>query len=550
MTNIIILCLCIFPQVFADFAVLGAREKGKDEDWRDHCIVYNPQFDKLPGSLDTAVAHRLVNHSGDTGCHQDNYNSSDVKGGVVAVARGNCTFSEKAMLAQSYGATALIIIEQHLFLPGADDADYKNINISVATLTLDNFLSILNMGENPEVVLFAPLDFDPNSIIIFLIAVICVTAGGYWSGISKYKKLTNRKNARKSSINGSSSESESQDDNDEDNETVDVSVPVLTVFFVLICGFIVLLYFFYDQLVYVIISLFCLAGAMGTYHCLVPLWRRIIPINSRLPPNRVPFFSQQPEIRNLVLLSLCCGLAITWGILRNESYAWILQDILGMAFCINMLKVIHIPSFRICLLLLLLLFVYDIFFVFITPFITANGNSIMVDVATGGKSHSQEQLPMVFKVPRLGVSFLSVCPGSYSLLGFGDIIVPGLLAGYNHAFDLRVTGRKIYFISTVIAYSVGLVITFLVLYFTDMGQPALLYLVPCTVLTTVVIGWKRGELKQLWKGETRCEKKDEDINSSQTIPPPSDHSSVNPETMSISSSGSENQNLLSRSKPS
>ena len=32
------------------------------------------------------------------------------------------------------------------------------------------------------------------------------------------------------------------------------------------------------------------------------------------------------------------------------------------------------------------------------------------------------------------------------------------------------------------------------------GQPALLYLVPCTLITAVVIGWKRGELSQLWNG--------------------------------------------------
>lgn len=36
-----------------------------------------------------------------------------------------------------------------------------------------------------------------------------------------------------------------------------------------------------------------------------------------------------------------------------------------------------------CTLLLLVLFVYDVFFVFITPFLTKSGNSIMVEVATG-----------------------------------------------------------------------------------------------------------------------------------------------------------------------
>ena len=32
------------------------------------------------------------------------------------------------------------------------------------------------------------------------------------------------------------------------------------------------------------------------------------------------------------------------------------------------------------------------------------------------------------------------------------------------------------------------------------GQPALLYLVPCTLITGYVIGWLRGDLKRLWTG--------------------------------------------------
>ena len=38
---------------------------------------------------------------------------------------------------------------------------------------------------------------------------------------------------------------------------------------------------------------------------------------------------------------------------------------------------------------------------------------------------NKEQLPMVIKVPRLTKSVLFVCQRPYSLLGFGDILVPG-----------------------------------------------------------------------------------------------------------------------------
>ena len=38
---------------------------------------------------------------------------------------------------------------------------------------------------------------------------------------------------------------------------------------------------------------------------------------------------------------------------------------------------------KICCLLLVLLLIYDVFFVFITPLFSAGHNSVMVDVATG-----------------------------------------------------------------------------------------------------------------------------------------------------------------------
>ena len=37
-------------------------------------------------------------------------------------------------------------------------------------------------------------------------------------------------------------------------------------------------------------------------------------------------------------------------------------------------------------------------------------------------------------------------------------------------------------------------------YVMEMGQPALLYLVPCTLGTMTFMGWRRNELRGLWDG--------------------------------------------------
>lgn len=50
----------------------------------------------------------------------------------------------------------------------------------------------------------------------------------------------------------------------------------------------------------------------------------------------------------------------------------------------------------------------------------AGASICCAQVATGGSSH--EALPVLLLVPRLGDS-----AGGYSMLGYGDVVLPGLL---------------------------------------------------------------------------------------------------------------------------
>ncbi|XP_028106728.1 signal peptide peptidase-like 3 isoform X2 [Camellia sinensis] len=56
-----------------------------------------------------------------------------------------------------------------------------------------------------------------------------------------------------------------------------------------------------------------------------------------------------------------------------------------------------------------------------------------------------------------------------------------------------------YFLWSTIGYGSGVFFTYLGLYLMNgHGQPALLYLVPCTLGVSVILGLVRGELKDLW----------------------------------------------------
>ena len=50
------------------------------------------------------------------------------------------------------------------------------------------------------------------------------------------------------------------------------------------------------------------------------------------------------------------------------------------------------------------------------------------------------------------------------------------------------------------AYGLGLLVTFVALALMQKGQPALLYLVPCTLLASFVVALWRKELAMFWTG--------------------------------------------------
>ncbi|XP_070815862.1 signal peptide peptidase-like 2A isoform X1 [Chaetodon trifascialis] len=105
------------------------------------------------------------------------------------------------------------------------------------------------------------------------------------------------------------------------------------------------------------------------------------------------------------------------------------------------------------------------------------------------------------RVPRFLAWAQNLCGMQFSILVHGDIIIPGL--AYCSRFDVWInSSRKIYFVSCCIAYLLGMIMTFAVMLLSEMGQPALLYLVPFTLITSAVVAGCRGEMRQFWAGTT------------------------------------------------
>lgn len=129
---------------------------------------------------------------------------------------------------------------------------------------------------------------------------------------------------------------------------------------------------------------------------------------------------------------------------------------------------LRLPDLRLGTILLCVFFLYDIFWVFLSPYFFS-GRSVMISVAVNIRS-----LPMVLIVPHV---FLD-SPG---LLGLGDIILPGLVIAFLFRYDRQHTPLATHwsghFRTGMIGYIAGFVVTVLALVLSDgHGQPALLYL--------------------------------------------------------------------------
>ncbi|XP_067874432.1 signal peptide peptidase-like 2A isoform X2 [Heterodontus francisci] len=498
-------------QVGAEEGILRAVSNDTALGASKYCIMYNSEWMPFPKSLDNATNYQLKDLINTKLCDSTDVPPEGIKGKLVVVMRGNCTFIKKAQIAQENFAKALVVASvDSIFPPSGNRSDYEELKIPVALIRYSDVLSMKKvLGSHISAALYSPpvplLDY--SILIIFIIAVVTVTVGSYWNGMEE-------------DGSGSSSPSDSrlQTTGHKNRESSATLTPVTVVVFVIVCSvMIVLLYFFYKWLVYVVIGIFALAAVVSLYNCLAALVKRI-------PYWKCKFscVKRTIEVRLLLLAMFCVTVVALWVVFRNEDrWVWILHDCLGVAFCLNFMKTLKMPHFKSCVILLVLLLIYDVFFVFITPFFTKNHESIMVEVAAGSGSGTgekntgnylmglavepvahNEKLPVVLRVPRLVTSVATLCGMSFSLLGFGDIIVPGLLVAYCRRFDMQTNTSNIYFVLCTIAYAVGMVLTFIVLILTKMAQPALLYLVPCTLITCAVTAWSRKEMKMFWAGSS------------------------------------------------
>jgi minor histocompatibility antigen H13 len=221
------------------------------------------------------------------------------------------------------------------------------------------------------------------------------------------------------------------------------------------------------------------------------------------------------DVRATDLLAAAIGITISViNVFPDAPYS--VNNFIAICLVSELLQTLSLGSFVTAAALLAGLLCYDVFWVFGSPSVI--GDNVMVTVAT---SKSFLSSPMMLQFPVLN-------PGpsgrGFTILGLGDITVPGLLIALALRFDryrssssnegveaaststrgegealdwLDSIDDKTYFRTCLAAYCVGLGVTFVANSFSGAAQPALLYLVPAVLCGGSLAAVQRGEFRAL-----------------------------------------------------
>lgn len=369
---------------------------------------------------------------------------------------------------------------------------------------------------------------DFSMVVIWLLAVGSVAGGGIWAFFRhKAGKDDIRTSFSATDCSPLSSISNSTDEDGNKCFAHYSNFMVIVVLMIILVGILIIGLFFRPVLVFFFNIMLVAFGTVSVFGCTMTVmscfslckgcYVRIClhTFNHRwLPKGR-------PNILQLIVFLLSLVLCMVWFIYRRTPYAFILLDFINVTLCLHILKSLRLPSLKWITSLMLCMFLYDAVMVFVTPYLTTSGCSVMLEVATGIECSASgsdgypvppidaalpEKFPMLMQVPHFDPMMscidLDIEKGfQMTILGLGDIIIPGYLV--THCFTMggiSERSRIAYGILCSIGYGVGLIMTFFALEIMNTAQPALIYLVPCTLTPICIMACIKGQLLLIWHG--------------------------------------------------
>merc|ERR1739838_17869 len=213
---------------------------------------------------------------------------------------------------------------------------------------------------------------------------------------------------------------------------------------------------------------FLVLGIFALSHMMSPVILKLVPSAVPVIPFHLKFTQGEGDSKeavldyqftthDLVCLGLCSVVGI-WYIIKKH---WLANDLLGMAFAVNGVELLHLNNVVTGCILLGGLFFYDIFWVF--------GTDVMVTVAKSFEAPIKLVFPQDLLENGLNAQ-------NFAMLGLGDIVIPGIFIALLLRYDISLKrNSNFYFYATFMAYLAGLLLTIFVMHVYKHAQPALLY---------------------------------------------------------------------------
>ncbi|XP_018023027.1 signal peptide peptidase-like 3 isoform X2 [Hyalella azteca] len=280
------------------------------------------------------------------------------------------------------------------------------------------------------------------------------------------------------------------------------------------------MFFFFDSMQMLFAVCTAIIATVALAFLLLPMCQYII---RPCTDNKKISFGMCGRFTGAEILSFCLSVTIVcvWVLTGH----WLLMDAMGMGLCVAFIAFVRLPSLKVSTLLLMGLLVYDVFWVFFSSYIF-NAN-VMVKVATrpaenpvGVMARKLHLGSMARDVPKLSLPGKLVFPsmqhsGHFSMLGLGDVVMPGLLLCFVLRYDAYKKAQLLsteagvpvppshmnrisYFHCSLIGYFLGLLTATVSSEVFKAAQPALLYLVPFTLLPLLTMAYLKGDLRRMW----------------------------------------------------
>ncbi|XP_047493963.1 signal peptide peptidase-like 3 isoform X2 [Penaeus chinensis] len=280
-----------------------------------------------------------------------------------------------------------------------------------------------------------------------------------------------------------------------------------------------IMFFFFDSMQMLFAVCTAIIATVALAFLLLPMCQYIIRPCS---DNKKISFGVCGRFTGAEIMAFCLSVSIVciWVMTGH----WLLMDAMGMGLCVAFIAFVRLPSLKVSTLLLTGLLVYDVFWVFFSSYVF-NAN-VMVKVATrpaenpvGVMARKLHLGSVGREAPKLSLPGKLVFPsmhntGHFSMLGLGDIVMPGLLLCFVLRYDAYKKAQLLsaeagvpppsnlnkisYFHCSLIGYFLGLLTATVSSEVFKAAQPALLYLVPFTLLPLLTMAYLKGDLRRMW----------------------------------------------------